>query len=197
MTSARTEAPISSLTSRDRHGRGLRIDFLRSGDRYAHRIVGIDGDGRTVGLMESIEDGLETAWPSSPALQELNVEGVAMLIGMAGDGHWSLSVEPLPGGGAPGLVFDVACRVKSLPANLTSTYRVAELVKIAVSSSSLRLATHTGEYHVQSACVDNAAVADSCQLLLGKNILKLACDSKLPDSPPATLRWRYVVRLVV
>jgi len=200
VTQARIEAPTTSLSSLDRHGRGLRVDFQRVGDQYAHRIVGLGSDGSSAAIIESVEGESTLPWPSSPALQELNIENlgsspVAMLIGKAGDGHWSLSIELLNDGEAPGLLLDAACRVKSLPANLTSTYRVAELVKTVKSGSSLHLTTHTGAYRLESAPLGESASCKSCQTVFDKDTLKLKCATARTDSLPVTLRWRYAIRL--
>ncbi|MBL9123800.1 MAG: hypothetical protein JNG90_09220 [Planctomycetaceae bacterium] len=81
---------------------------------------------RTV-VFESIEGTPEEDWPPSPPLQELHLEArpdgkqLALLVGMAGTSHWSLSVEFDPAAGTA--VFDVACRVKRAPGGLGSRYR--------------------------------------------------------------------------
>jgi len=81
---------------------------------------------RTV-VFESIEGTPEEDWPPSPPLQELHLEArpdgkqLALLVGMAGTSHWSLSVEFDAAAGTA--VFDVACRVKRAPGGLGSRYR--------------------------------------------------------------------------
>ena len=106
-------------------GTRLQVDFFWQRDRYAHRILAGVG-GRELKLLESVEGSDQQDWPPSPPLQQLSIEQprpgehVALLVGMAGKSHWSVSVEPLAG--KAGFLFDVACR-RSAPGRLASTYR--------------------------------------------------------------------------
>lgn len=103
------------LEAIDAAGDGLRATFFWRVDRYAHRLERLEG-GAATQLLESIEGSDLDRWPPSPPLQQLMLEQlpdrrpVALLVGMAGANHWSLSVEAEPGDAA--LVFDVACRIK-------------------------------------------------------------------------------------
>ena len=78
-------------------------------------------------ILESVEGTPNQNWPPSPPLQELHLESrpdgkqLALLVGMAGNSHWSMSVEFDPAAGKA--LFDVACRVKREPGKLASTYR--------------------------------------------------------------------------
>jgi len=119
---------------------GLRVVFIRQGDRYAHRIEVFDAaDWRPA--WESLEGTADDVWPPSPPLQQLHVERraegpVALLVGMAGRTHWSAAVEVVRDlAGGPGsrqaIRFDMAARVSPqgrgggpVPApRLVSTYR--------------------------------------------------------------------------
>lgn len=111
------------LESLDAAGEGLRATFFWRVDRYAHRIERIEA-GEMMVLLESIEGSDLDRWPPSPPLQQLSFERlpdgrpVALLVGMAGATHWSMSADI-----AGALVFDVACRVKEEDATLGSSYR--------------------------------------------------------------------------
>jgi hypothetical protein len=120
------------LPSLEMYSRGplrVRLCFVWSGDRYAQRLVVTD-DGQEQFCFESLEGAPGEAWPPSPALQQLSFQpGVsggqcALLVGMAGKSHWSLSVET----NESSLVFDVACRVQESPERLRSTYRGCEKI---------------------------------------------------------------------
>jgi hypothetical protein len=102
----------------------LKVEFVRSGDRYGHQVFWhrLGGGGilmSQVGLPDDI-------WPPSPVLQSLHFEirsdesQTAMLVGMAGRSHWSMSVEADPKQNR--LLFDVACRVQDPPVWLGSCY---------------------------------------------------------------------------
>ena len=109
----------------------LAVDFKLFQDRYARVIQLVESDmGRP--LLCSVEGTPDEEWPPSPVLQQLHLEhrphaekmrDVALLVGMAGRNHWSLSVET---SSPAALIFDVACRVDaSRSADLRSTYRFA------------------------------------------------------------------------
>src|SRR6185295_18531562 len=100
----------------------LRVTFKRQGDRYGHLVELVTG-GQATPLLKSIEGTPDEDWPASPALKELHFENrpdgkqVALLVGMAGRSHWSLSVELDPI--AEQVEFDVACRLRDEPRRLT------------------------------------------------------------------------------
>ncbi len=105
----------------------LRAEFSWCGDRFGHRLTWVEA-GRERTLLESIEGRSEDRWPPSPALQQLSFHGsgtdrVALLVGMAGKSHYSLSVEPCPA--ERGIVFDVACRLNEPAELLVSSYLAA------------------------------------------------------------------------
>src|SRR5436853_5119442 len=89
----------TSLETHNATGRGLRVAFTRVKDRFAHTVWLLEGDAATP-LWASVEGSDADDWPASPALQQLSIETlpdgrrVALLVGMAGTSHWSLSVEP-------------------------------------------------------------------------------------------------------
>ena len=104
-----------------------RVSFFRLGDRVAHAIFSREAGGE-VELYRSLEGTDADDWPPSPPLKELSFEqrpgGVqlALLVGMAGASHWSLSVELDPA--TERLTFDAACRLSGVPRWLGSTYEL-------------------------------------------------------------------------
>jgi hypothetical protein len=102
---------------------GLSVVFDWQGDRFAHRVL---LNERLA--LSSVEGQPEEAWPASPPAQSLmidqNAAGLprAMLVGMAGAGHWSASIEAVADGG---ILFDLACRLRGPAARRASTYALA------------------------------------------------------------------------
>ncbi len=106
---------------------GLRVVFFRQQDRFAHRLEVVGEQGAAV-LFQSVEGTDAERFPPSPPLQELHVEQrpgsvqVALLVGMAGKNHWSLSCTFDPALGQ--ITFEPACRLREPPAFLGSSYRL-------------------------------------------------------------------------
>ena len=201
-----TSTLATSLEAVGSKGIGLRVEFHRDRDRYAHRVLGFNGDGKAVCLLESVEELPSSAWPCSPVLQGLNVEDLnrkhqtdevqlaAMLIGMAGDGHWSLVVKPTLDDRTTGLVFEAACRVKSLPPQFTSSYRIADQIKQDASSTGCRLETYLGNFCIQPLALANQPTK-SCQLVLRNNVCRLTAEAGWDVSPPVTIQWAYAISI--
>ena len=110
----------------------LRIELQRIQDRWQH-VIGVVRDSNFSALATSIEGASDDHWPASPALQELHVEQrgdetAAMLMGMAGTSHWSVSIlgQPLMNRA----VVDVACRCRETPAWLGSLYQTPEWLTV-------------------------------------------------------------------
>jgi hypothetical protein len=103
-----------ALDAVGQNGESLRVEFVWRGDRYGHVIYVADAAGQLQLLLESVEGTPEDAWPPSPPLQSLHRETLPdgrqalLLVGAAGRGHWSASVEASAGSAA--LTFDFACR---------------------------------------------------------------------------------------
>jgi hypothetical protein len=201
-----SDQPAAVLTTCDQSGRGLTVEFRHENDRITHRVVGTDLDGDSVTLMESVQGDFHLAWPCSPVLQGLNVNDLrqddpaidnqhsaAMLIGTAGDGHWSLTIEPCSDASKVGLAFDVACRVRSLPPRLTSCYRVSETVKTSETASGLQMSCHLGEFLLQALRVEPQSDQQICHMGIEEASVQIVRETSLSDSPPVTLRWRYGV----
>jgi len=125
-------------------GLSLRAVFLWHVDRYRHVISVCERGGASTPLLESIEGSRADDWPPSPPLQSLHLETqpsgrrVALLVGMAGQSHWSASISPAANG--TGLVFDLACRAGKSPGRLLTSYRIAsEVLPAAADAATLRL----------------------------------------------------------
>jgi hypothetical protein len=119
-------------------GGGLRVRFAFCDDRYAHEISLADGS-RWIPMLASVEGSPRDEWPASPPLQSLHLERrpgnrqLALLVGMAGKNHWSMSVELDQA--AARVTFDVACRTRGgAVGQLGSRYRA--LCPLAEPSSS-------------------------------------------------------------
>jgi hypothetical protein len=155
-------------------GSGLIVEFVWQGDRYGHRISAAGPDGTMVALLESIEEMAADDWPHSPPLQTLSIETLpdgrhaALLVGMAGRGHWSASIEPTAG--IARLIFDLACRHTQQPKFLGSRYR--------------QLASATGRLMIQS---------ESARIFAENSTLTVN-PTNCP-APPSTTRWLYTVSL--
>lgn len=151
--------------------------FDRRGDRYGHRIERrIDGAWHVV--LESLEGALDEDWPASPVLQNLHIEPrssgpVALLVGKAGQSHWSASIEPLSN--QAGFQFDIACRVRQPPRQLGSTYQSSA----AGASLIVDLAATSEETLSESVIHEQSTVVRIRPI-------------ELPDDFPSTVRWRYL-----
>lgn len=162
--SERAEPVVATLEDVDNFGRGLRLEFLRLSDRHAHRILAVGFEDAHVTLLESVEGKPADAWPPSPALQALNIDElvlgkstsaspVAMLVGMSGKTHWSLSVEPYAGrlrgvevrsNTVGGMLFKAACRLKEPAPVVGSRYSLGRRVRAEATPTGLRLQFGSG-----------------------------------------------------
>lgn len=115
-------------------GSALGVRFFAAGDRFAH-IISLRNREQSQVFFESVEGGPDDAWPSSPPLQSVIIEKpsasrrLAMLLGMAGQSHWSLAVELLTSADGEWLIFDFACRAPQPPEFVGSRYRFGPLVR--------------------------------------------------------------------
>ena len=160
------------------------VEFTRRGDRLAHVISQlVDGQARP--LLSSIEGTPSDEWPPSPPLQEVHFESrsgveLALPVGMAGKSHWSISIELCVATGR--LTFDVACRVRSVPEFLGSTY--------AILAPAGRDDMHSEPNWKLEVEPIEGQVANQ----IGRSATEL-CITAGPtiDRLPATVRWRYVL----
>jgi hypothetical protein len=152
-------------------------------DRWEHRLCRAAPAGESPLIeLRSCESRPDSAWPKSPPIQQLVLEdlpdsGPTLLgVGMAGSGHWSLSIHCDP---SLGLVFDVACRIGSdLPSWLGSSY---------LSPLPASVLPASGYLHALTGCqlqISPTEAADQVRLNA----------TSLQAMPRETLRWSYCFR---
>lgn len=176
---------------------GMRFELLHRGDRFGHRIWTVDAR-RDVLLLTSQEGTPDDPWPPSPPLQELHLESrpggkeLALLVGMAGHSHWSLSAELDAAAGT--LTLDVACRVRDRAGPLGSRYATDRLWQAQLECGAFGSVVDDREYRLE---VDRAT--EPCAELVipaPRQIAVLPVIGPESKASPRTIRWRYVVRQV-
>lgn len=216
-------APLTELSAVNSSGIGLQVAFNWDGDRYKHSVLAIDGAQSRV-LLESVEGDDDEGWPTSPPMQHVHVSWiesdserghVAMLIGAAGDSHWSMCVAArdcrthtrcmpndvlLTIDGTPvtqigqedtELFFDVACRAHSAPKFLGSTYWSLGN-RIACSNRS-NCAFIPADGPGLVILPQNAQLTMELNRAPGPILRCQAMDIRFDESP-TTIRWRYSIR---
>ena len=179
------------------------------GDRFSTR-VSIAGTPETESLhrvvVHSLEGDSDSMWPDSAPLQEVvpqdgdSGEFLAG-IGRSGSGHWSVIVLPYggDGGGAAfgaedgdtrgvetGFEFDFACRVKTQPECIGSSYVAAESLgdwQLTSEGGGATIEVGEGLRLVCHSSPGTELEVDGDQLRLSPVRQELAL--------PATLRWKY------
>lgn len=175
-------------------GDKLQVAFQWAGDRYAHNILCCPGIGEAATLLSSCEGVPDQWWPPSPPLQQLHIselehgQRAALLVGMAGRSHWSLSV--IADDKRHVLLFDAACRANLAPERLGSHYRVASGVQVAQGPDvSIRFGSATC-----SLAVDPIESEPTPRLLLSEREASV-CPSSISRALPTTFRWKYRITL--
>jgi hypothetical protein len=174
-------------------GRVLRVEFVWRGDRFGHVLSMGDDVGPFIPLMESVEGDAGDASPPSPPLQSLSLETlpdgrrVALLVGMAGRGHWSASIEPVAGAAA--IDFDLACRIAGSGGALASNYRLT-------ASGDTSLFSAADRSWIECQQESGAAIAVSIKKPVESTSLEVLSDSTfavvaLNRPSAATARWCY------
>lgn len=175
---------------------GLRLEFRRTVDRFAHQLWAI-ADGQSELLLTSQEGTADDIWPSSPPLQELHLESrpggceLALLVGMAGHSHWSLSAELEPAAGS--LAFDVACRIRDGAGPLGSRYQTEQVWRWSLEPTVLTCTALGRNYRIE---VDREVVPDGRMVLPSSGLVMVEPTlAKGASAAPRTVRWRYVVTM--
>jgi hypothetical protein len=183
-----SEATVEAIID----GGGLRVVFSRVGDRIAHAIDWLDTTEFSP-LLESIEGAPDEEWPASPPLQSLHLEErpdgrtLALLVGMAGRSHWSVSLDV--NRAAAEVICDVACRAHAEPVRLGSSYRTIDADLLPIKHDTLHLASGSCRLEVRSVFADG----QDCRLELPQaGWLTFRSESK-PGTLPRTVRWRYTL----
>jgi hypothetical protein len=206
-------------------GGRLALQFERRGDRWSQRIDCLHSTQRwpclesvdTSGLDQAkggvTSDSTNQGWPLSPPLQQLLIEDrgaagrVALMVGMAGRSHWSMSVEPVAGRAA--FRFDVACRVQAVPGWLGSCWRLgtaSESAKTAGFSLSLPGRVLTANLNLGELTIELVEVASQPAGEVGYELAahndsnggELSSLGQLavrlgPGTFPRTARWIYTI----
>ena len=155
------------------------------GDRFATELELVHGEEATV-ILRSLEGDSADIWPTSPPLQEVipqsNEQGDYQAgIGRAGKSTWSVIVAPLADDGPAGFELDFACRIKSEPEWLGSTYQ------LVASNAQLRgpkVRIELGDLAVTCE-PDTSSVVEMNQTQI---IIK---PHSQDDALPRTERWKY------
>jgi hypothetical protein len=158
-----------------------------------------DGQPTEQTLLQQRSDESEQAedWPSNPPLQQLDQCQLAgqrrglVGLGMAGGSHWSLAVEATQ----ETLEFEVACRLHAAPRWLGSRYDFAAGATLAnaPTDQSLALAVGTG---AGRRAILLSVDPELTQLEWDPSRRRIdLCPRGTSNHWPATLRWRYVLRL--
>jgi hypothetical protein len=169
-------------------------------------------------LLESIEGTPDELWPPSPAFQAINLEDLqeddtsreaphaAMLVGMSGSTHCSMSVSRLSKsdsferlGGQAGFHFDAAGRLKLPPKVLSTQYLVGKRVRVQPTGGEMMLHFGSGQCVVDSRSPDGKTGPFGLwQLEKHAHLLRHAFVPSLSQLElPATLRWNYSLSLFV
>ncbi|MEO8498315.1 MAG: hypothetical protein ABI614_24905 [Planctomycetota bacterium] len=181
-----------SLKAMNADNVGLQVEFAWRQDRHRHTIsLLVDDCANTV--FESFEGSSVDDWPPSPPLQQLSVEElrpqsqVALLVGMAGKSHWSISVEPA--GDRAAFVFDVACRSNGPAERLGSAY-LLPADQLAANGDHHAVIEIEGR-SIQLRCDREGATAaavkvDPSGLWIAPTVINAG----------GTTRWRYTIELL-
>jgi hypothetical protein len=118
----------------------VRVEYVRSNDRFAHRIL-MRSEDRWLPVLESVEGTAADAWPQSPPWQQIvqesvgpDGEDVLLGVGLSGNGHWSIAIDRKHVNGSEGskiqsqlgLHFDIACKISKGAEFLGSTWQCCE-----------------------------------------------------------------------
>ncbi|MEK6246783.1 MAG: hypothetical protein N2C12_01305, partial [Planctomycetales bacterium] len=143
-------------------------------------------------ILASMEGSGDQSWPPSPPLQSLDIQSqgdreTALLLGMAGSGHWSVAVELDTRNER--LSVDIACRIKNLQVeqsgpDMRSSYRTM-LQPVRASDNQARI----GEILVSSNRQQNDEYQNSSIQVLEDGIEIVPCI--VATRSPITLRWWY------
>lgn len=157
-------------------------------DRYAHSIA-------TSGAsLVSVEGTASDNWPASGPVQSARREMIScddaaiLTVGMAGQSHWSMSIEEKAAGE---LVFDVACRTTAQEPLLMSRYRPLAGTLSIVSPTEALLVDAAGKSLLRIVAT-TAGIAPPPLLVIVDGDLVITAAISLPENPRGrTLRWKY------
>lgn len=189
----------------------LLLEFNKQGDRFAHRLC-IPSGSSHIPVLKSHTLDPTAPWPSDPPLQQVvfeplgpNQENVALGVGLAGHGHWSLAARCCE---APNSIeIDFACRITRPTPFLGSTYQVIHQPSQQSTQNDVSL-VHVANNQVGWTAQWKTKNGNSLTLQLHATIGTLLWDpsnfqlqvlpQSLPQTPiekPTTLRWCYHISL--
>ena len=187
-------------TPANREAVGLQVVFTRHGDRYRHSVQLCRQGQLPVLLLVSEEGASDQRWPASPPLQQLSLEQlslepglggdrrpVALLLGMAGAGHWSMSVES----SARAIEFDVACRGRVADEPIGSSYLLQLPAQRQPTSGDAVLSADGVTVRLQVKRVTNHELP---RIELAQGRLSIGVPVEVLEGT-ATVRWKYRVVL--
>lgn len=169
-------------------GNALRVVFYRRADRIAHRVEHA-ASGRVI--LASVEGTDSDEWPPSPPLQELHLSptasaaSAALLVGMAGRSHWSMSAQAPPE--PVGVSFELACRLQARPIWLGSQYHIAPGTHAELEAGSVLLSRPGERWQARLSGSD-------CQWKIVAQTIAIEANAPLA-ALPTTARWSYRLEL--
>ena len=169
---------------------GLRATLKWVDDRYVQYVDWVAGN-QSFRLLESVEGTADDIWPPSPVLQQLTLESrtqkrqVALMVGMAGQSHWSVSIENEPE--ERKLTFDVACRIAEPSSTLGSQYRTNSKIKLLAEDRGLELAVAGRDCQI---LLESTGRGESDLIQFKKDVVKIVATERLLQYPD-TIRWKY------
>ena len=169
---------------------GLRATLAWVDDRFVQQIDWVAGN-QAFRLMESVEGAADDAWPPSPALQQMSVENrsqnrqVALMVGMAGQNHWSVSIENDPQ--ERKLTFDVACRIAEESSKLGTQYRTTSAITLLSNDHGVEVAVAGRRCQL---ILESTGRGESDLIQHRKGIIRIVPTEKL-STYPNTVRWKY------
>jgi hypothetical protein len=173
-------------------GGGLLLRFLRVDDRYAQQLLAVD-DQKCIELLTSIEGTTGEVWPVSPPLAQIDRPPervgvhVALLVGMSGRNHWSLSAKLDERGRR--IEFDVASRISEPSGRLSSTYRLSKGVRATEGLGHVELTVGAVRCRIEHKG-DGKGQHGRMEIRDGQLVLK---PPAIAGPFPATVCWRYAV----
>ncbi len=182
-------------------GQALRARFFAAGDRYAH-VVSFRTKQGNQPILESLEGSPDQAWPPGPPLQHLDVtepspgRKVALLLGIAGQSHWSLAAELVTSPDGEWLVFDFACRAAAAPEFLGSRYRLGPDTRWDAGTDRLTFPWGSARLRVDARTALVRPAPSPGEIEVVPRLEPLSPPSTRSDFTfPTTIRWKYAIEV--
>lgn len=183
--------PVNLIRTPECDGISLELEMSLRDDRFVTVLRLLDHQQLGADLLRSAEGDSQQLWPPSAPLQEVipqeNAEVGCYLagIGRAGLSTWSViaAVCEDEETGRPGFEFDFACRIKSDPAWLGSTF---ELQSEAAFQQDAEIAIPGDDANIVAVCV-----SDGSSLTIDGRFVRIAAQLDESDGLPRTVRWKY------